>query len=144
MSTTLKWATVLASSALLATVVAALTFWHWISFESGARSDSEHVLDLSTQPAEVVANFRYIESHRALAEHIPCYCGCGRALGHQNLFDCFVISPGKYSDHAEGCVICRREAADIERLSADGTDMRAIRTWIDGEYSKYGPPTNTP
>jgi hypothetical protein len=120
----------------------------WLWPESGSatrgRSDLEEALDLSTQPADMVAMYHYAESHESLLRKVPCYCGCGRSIGHQDLFDCFVIKPGVYSDHASGCMVCGNEARDVERLSNEGQTPQAIRAWIDGEYSRYGAPTNTP
>jgi hypothetical protein len=139
-----RWASLFGAAAVLAAVVAALVISPWAGSASRARSDLENELDLSSEPADMVAHYRYIESHRGMAEQIPCYCGCGKAIGHRNLFDCFVISRGKYSDHASGCMVCTNEATDVERLALEGKSAREIRSWIDGEYSRYGPPTNTP
>jgi len=129
-----------------AAVVAALLFAlaPWASSASRTRSDLENVLDLSTQPADVVATYHYIENRPEMAKQIPCYCGCGRAIGHRNLLDCFVIEPGVYSDHASGCMVCGNEANDVRRMANDGQGPRDIRDWIDAEYSKYGAPTDTP
>lgn len=110
---------------------------------SGRRTELESTLDLSSQPAEMVALYHFVESHPALFEQIPCYCGCGPAIGHKSLFDCFVIAPGRYSDHAAGCTVCTDEATDVQRLAGDGQDTATIRQYIDAEYSKYGPPTKT-
>jgi Protein of unknown function with PCYCGC motif len=108
------------------------------------RTDLESSLDMPAQMPEMAATYHHVESHQSTFQRVPCYCGCGKAIGHQNLFDCFVISPGVYSDHAFGCTLCLDEAADVQRLSEAGQDDRTIRSWIDVEYSKYGPPTNTP
>ena len=129
---------------VVAAVGAALVISPWSGSASRARSDLENELNLASEPADVVAHYRYIEAHRGMAEQIPCYCGCGKAIGHRNLFDCFVISAGKYSDHASGCMVCTNEAIDVERLTLEGKSAREIRSWIDGEYARYGPPTNTP
>lgn len=144
MSVRWKWLslTVFAGAAVAAAVVLALA--PWASSASRTRSDLENVLDLSTQPAEMVASYRFIERHPAMAKQIPCYCGCGKAIGHRNLLDCFVIGPGVYSDHASGCMVCGNEANDVRRLADEGQGAREIRDWIDAEYSKYGPPTDTP
>jgi Protein of unknown function with PCYCGC motif len=144
MSLRRKWLSlaVVASVAVVAAVVFALA--PWTSSASRTRSDLENVLDLSTQPAEMVATYHYIEGHPEMAKQIPCYCGCRKAIGHTNLFDCFVISPSVYSDHASGCMVCGNEANDVRRLAGEGQSARDIRTWIDTEYSRYGAPTDTP
>lgn len=140
-----KWVTLAASAAAaIALVAVTLALGPWTTSESRTRSDLEAVLDLSTQPPEMVATYRYVEGHRSLFERIPCYCGCGKAIAHQNLFDCFVISPGVYSDHASGCMVCGDETKDVQRLAGEGQSAKEIRTWIDGEYSRYGAPTDTP
>ncbi len=116
----------------------------WADSGSRPRSDLENVLDLSTQPPEMAATYHYVEDHADMARQIPCYCGCGKAIGHRNLVDCFVISPGVYSDHAAGCMVCGNEANDVRRLAGEGRSGGEIRDWIDNEYSKYGAPTDTP
>ena len=142
---TTRWKLVSAGTAA-ALLVAALTLGVFLRDGSSAatRSDKEHALDLGTQPADIVSTYRYIESQPEVASRIPCYCGCGKSLGHQSLLDCYVIGPGTYSDHASFCLICGREAADLKRLAAEGQKTSVIRAWIGAEYSPYGPPTNTP
>jgi len=130
--------------AIAAALVAVAVVSPWGDSRPKRNADLESALDLASQPPEMVAMYHYAEGHRALFEQVPCYCGCGKAIGHQSLLDCFLIAAGKYSDHASGCMVCTDEAADVERLVAEGQDARAIRAWIDVEYSKYGPPTNTP
>ena len=137
---------ILASVAAVALVtVVAAVFLFAPGGDAGTERDStlESALDLSSQPPEMAAMYHYAEAHAAVFEKIPCYCGCGKAIGHQSLLDCFLIAPGQYSDHASGCMVCTDEAADVERLVAQGQDTTAIRAWIDVEYSKYGPPTST-
>lgn len=140
-----KWLTPMIPVAILGAGVAiTLEFSPWVSPATPSRTDLANVLDLSSQPADIVATYRYVEANPSLAGQIPCYCGCGKAFGHQDLFDCFVISPGVYSSHASGCMVCGNEANDAERLASEGRSARGVRTWIDAEYSKYGPPTDTP
>lgn len=143
--TSRKWVSAAVSLAVVITMaVVILEFAPRTSSATRTRSDLENVLDLSSQPADIVASYHYVEENHALVRQIPCYCGCGKALGHQNLFDCFVISPGVYSDHASGCMVCGDEANDVQRLAGEGKSAGEIRVWIDGEYSRYGPPTKTP
>lgn len=119
----------------------AFQFGPWTGSSAVMRSDMEGELDLTTQPADIVAAYHYAEGHQSLLREIPCYCGCGKSIGHRDLFDCFVIRTGVYSDHASGCMVCANEARDVERLSAEGKSAAQIHDWIDGEYSRYGPPT---
>ena len=143
--TSRRWLSVAVSVAAMVMAAAAmLEFAPRTSSAARTRSDLEDVLALSSQPPEIVAAYRYAEGHRSLMRKVPCYCGCGKSLDHQNLFDCFVISPGVYSDHASGCMVCGNEANDVQRLAGEGRSAREIRAWIDEEYSRYGPPTDTP
>ena len=89
------------------------------------------------------ARYEFIEAHQDLAQHTPCYCGCG-PQGHASLRDCFLAADGSYEQHGAWCHICLEEARDIERLQAEGVSPSLIRAYIDGEYSRFGPPTNTP
>lgn len=141
-----KWLPVGVSVVVVVVVMVALAieFAPWTSSVARTRSDLENVLDLSSQPPEIVATYQYVEGHRSLVRQVPCYCGCGKSLAHQNLFDCFVISRGVYSDHASGCMVCDDEANDIQRLAGEGRSAREIRAFIDAEYSRYGAPTDTP
>ncbi len=138
----LTWLGLIASVSVVAAAV--LAVGPWTTTSSRTRSDLEEVLDLSSQPGEMVAIYHYVEDHPAIAKKIPCYCGCGKALGHMNLLDCFVVSRGVYSSHASGCMVCGNEATDVQRLLAEGKSVREIRNWIDAEYSKYSAGTNTP
>jgi hypothetical protein len=125
-------------------VLASVLLSAWVASGPEARRDLEAVADLSTQPPAIVANYRYIEGHAEVARQVPCYCGCGRSLGHENLLDCYVIRRGVYSEHATGCKICTDEANDIERLAEAGASLVEIRMSIDASYAVYGAPTNTP
>jgi hypothetical protein len=100
-------------------------------------------IDLATLPEAVAARYRFAEANRAVMERIPCYCGCS-ALGHRNLYDCFVTAQGGYEAHGAGCGVCQAEAVDVERLLGEGLDVAAIRTAIDATYASSGPPTKTP
>ena len=144
MSLRWKWLSLAAVVGVLAAGAVTLALAPWATSASRTRSDLENALDLSAEPAEMVATYQYVEGHSAMAKQIPCYCGCGKAIGHRNLLDCFVIEPGVYSDHASGCMVCGNEANDVRRLADEGRSPREIRDWIDTEYSKYGPATNTP
>ncbi len=114
--------------------------WAW-----GQRGDSNsaHNVNLASLPEDIAGHYRFVEAHQSLAERLPCYCGCGKGLGHRNLKDCFLSRDG-YNDHASACLICGRIAADAEQLLAAGLDAAAIRSRIDETYAEFGPPTSTP
>ena len=93
---------------------------------------------------DIEARYRYVNANQALAQRVPCYCGCGKEEGHQSLKDCFIAPSGKRDQHAAGCGVCLDIAEDIELLAARTTDVKAIRTRIDVLYRDFGPATNTP
>ena len=85
----------------------------------------------------------YAVAHPEMLQAVGCYCGCG-GMGHTSNYSCFVAGQDLtgatvYDGHALGCSICVDIARDVERLAAEGRDMRAIQEYIDAEYSKYGP-----
>lgn len=97
---------------------------------------------------------RYREAYQfAIANHhelekYPCTCGCVY-LDHRNNADCYIklILPSGligFDEHANGCGVCVDITQDVMRLMREGRSPPDIRAYIDAEYSKYGPPTNTP
>ncbi len=101
-------------------------------------------LDLATLPPDVAARFRFAEDHQSLLDDLPCYCGCGKSLGHRNLTQCFVGEDGTYQAHGAGCEICQGETKYAELLLDRGLEPRIIRQFIDTMYARYGAPTDTP
>ena len=98
---------------------------------------------LSAQPADVMASYAFVGTHRHEAEQVPCYCGCV-ALNHGSLLDCFMKPQGGFEEHASGCGVCRDIAADLKRFLDSGQDAHAARIYVDAQYSKFGKPTDTP
>lgn len=100
---------------------------------------------LEDQQPRTAGLYRYVETVPGLAATIPCYCGCGPLLGHTSLLDCFIRPDGKgYGSHASYCAICTDEAEQIMELEASGTAPKDIRVAIDGDFSRFGAPTDTP
>ena len=100
-------------------------------------------IEVQQAPAVVQAAYRYAVAHPEMLQAVGCYCGCG-GMGHTSNYSCFVAGQDLtgatvYDGHALGCSICVDIARDVERLAAEGRDMRAIQEYIDAEYSKYGP-----
>jgi hypothetical protein len=88
-----------------------------------------------------------IANHHEL-EKYPCTCGCVY-LDHKNNADCYIklILPSGLiglDEHANGCGVCVDITQDVMRLMREGLAPPEIRAYIDAEYSKYGPPTDTP
>jgi hypothetical protein len=92
--------------------------------------------------------YRFAVANPDVMHKFPCYCGCG-AMGHQDNLGCYVkeFKPDgsiEFDNHAIGCSICVDITQDIMRLKRQGQDLKTIRTYIDRQYSPYGPSTNTP
>jgi hypothetical protein len=112
-----------------------------VAFLLGCESDAAPALDLSAQPPSVVARYRFIAAHQALAEQVTCYCGCGPELQHRQLRDCFVRDDGSFEPHGGGCGICQSEAILVERLDGQGMASGAIAARVDEQFAQAGPPT---
>lgn len=125
---------------LLSLVVAALTLPLAVC---GSSEGSTAPPSQSQQERSIAARYEFIAANENLAQHIPCYCGCG-PQGHGSLRDCFLAADGGYEQHGAWCHICLEEARDVERLQGEGVTPALIRAYIDSQYSRFGPPTNTP
>ncbi|MDF1515221.1 MAG: PCYCGC motif-containing (lipo)protein [Anaerolineae bacterium] len=79
-----------------------------------------------------------------IMQEIPCYCGCG-AVGHKSNFNCYakINADGSMSfdGHALGCSICVDITHDTMRLIEEEHSIPEIQTYVDAQYSRYGPPT---
>lgn len=127
------------ASSLVVVVIAALA----MVTNSACGSSAGTPASANTPEQNTAARYEFIETHEELAQQIPCYCGCG-PQGHDSLRDCFLAADGSYEQHGAWCHICLEEARDVERLLAEDASPMLIRAYIDGEYSRFGPPTNTP
>lgn len=107
-------------------------------------SGPHHEIEMSALAPDVAARYEFAHTHIDLMKQLPCYCGCGGALGHRSLLDCYLTRRGGYASHAADCQVCRDEAEDAERLLAAGESTQAIRAFIDARYSEMGPSTKTP
>ncbi|HRW48582.1 MAG: hypothetical protein KIT77_19545 [Caldilinea sp.] len=92
--------------------------------------------------------YRFAVANPDTLAHIPCYCGCGN-MGHTSNLSCYVQSPAgdgavTFDEHANGCGICVDITQDVMRLSAEGQSLWEIRTYVDAQYSPFGPSTDTP
>jgi hypothetical protein len=92
--------------------------------------------------------YRFAIANPDVMTKIPCYCGCG-TMGHEHALDCFVkdVQPGgsiEFDNHAAGCGICVDITQDVMRLMRQGQPLKAIRAYVDAEYSQFAAPTNTP
>ncbi|MEZ4670333.1 MAG: PCYCGC motif-containing (lipo)protein [Anaerolineae bacterium] len=91
--------------------------------------------------------YQFASANHHELEKYPCTCGCVY-LNHASNADCYIklILPSglmSFDQHANGCGVCIDITQDVMRLTREGHSPPEIRAYIDAEYSKYGPPTNT-
>ncbi len=99
-------------------------------------------------PPRVKEAYLYAAANPEELAKYPCYCGCG-AMGHTSNLSCYVqnIAPDgtvTFDNHASGCGICVDITQDVMRLKAEGKSSVDVRTYVDAQYSPFGPSTNTP
>ncbi|MBI1881200.1 MAG: hypothetical protein HYR94_23720 [Chloroflexi bacterium] len=92
--------------------------------------------------------YRFAIANPEVLTKIPCYCGCGQ-MGHRHALDCYLkdIRPDgsiEFDNHAYGCGVCVDITQDVMKMMRQGQNLQTIRAYVDLEYSKYAPPTNTP
>lgn len=94
------------------------------------------------------AAYEFAAGHGAELEYIPCYCGCGDHSGHRNVRDCFIktqtLTSITYDNHGADCYVCVEIVLDVKAQLGEGQPLAAVRSYIDGKYSKVGPGTDTP
>jgi Protein of unknown function with PCYCGC motif len=98
--------------------------------------------DVQSAPVTVRQAYQFAAANPGMLMQIPCYCGCG-AIGHKSNYDCYVTSVDaagviKYDTHALGCSLCVDITQDTMRLLREGKSISEIRTYVDGNYAKYG------
>jgi hypothetical protein len=96
-------------------------------------------------PVAVQEAYRFAVANPDVLSQIPCYCGCG-SMGHTSNLACFVAdrsSDGSvtFDEHALGCSICVDIAQDAMRMLGEGNSVEEIFTYVDSNYSRFGPPT---
>lgn len=91
-----------------------------------------------------LASYRFAVAEPALLAQLPCYCGCGKLPGFENLRDCFVNGAGQFNAHGSNCQTCTDEALDAKRMLGERRAVVEIRRAIDTAYQGRGTPTNTP
>lgn len=99
--------------------------------------------EIRSAPATVREAYQFAAANPEVFKQIPCYCGCG-AMGHTSNYVCYVSNvddQGKvnYDTHALGCSICVDITQDTMRLLDDGKAVQEIKSYIDQNYSQYGP-----
>jgi hypothetical protein len=119
---------------------------------SSGEEHSEHTSMLpefaKDAPVTVQQAYQFAIEHPDILANHPCYCGCG-AMGHLSNLNCYIREVNDdgtivFDTHALGCGICVDIAQDVMRLTDQGMSQPDIRAYIDGKYSAFGPPTDTP
>jgi hypothetical protein len=94
-------------------------------------------------PQSVRDAYRLASANPHLLRQIPCYCGCA-AMGHASNYACFWQENGQLDSHALDCGICVDIAQDVHRGMEQERTLAEIRSQVDGDYSRFGPGTDTP
>ena len=103
---------------------------------------------LADAPAKFRDAYRFAMMNPHDLETIPCYCGC-TAMGHTSNLSCYIKEFNTdgtivFDEHASQCGICIDITQDVMMLKGQGKLPSAIRAYIDTNYSKFGPGTDTP
>lgn len=103
---------------------------------------------LSAATPRVRDAYRFAVANPHMLEQIPCYCGCEK-IGHTSNLGCYIDSATAggaivYDRHASGCGICVDITQDVMRLAQTGQSLWEIRAYVDAQYSRFGPSTDTP
>jgi hypothetical protein len=94
-------------------------------------------------PQRVRDAYRFAHANPDVLEQIPCYCGCG-PMGHRSNYACFWQEDKSVDYHGLGCGICVDIAHDVMNGLKQGRQLAEIRAQVDADYSRFGPPTDTP
>jgi hypothetical protein len=97
------------------------------------------VLSPDEIPIGLEGHYQAAQTHFAIFEQIPCFCGCEEMLGHRHLGDGFVRADGSGLEaHALGCGVCLGEAEQVMQLILAGvTDADQIREAV---VARWGDP----
>jgi len=99
--------------------------------------------EVQTAPTVVQQAYQFAAANPDVMQHIPCYCGCGN-IGHTSNYSCYVSGVDDqahitFDNHALGCSICVDITQDVMRLLKEGKSPQEARSYIDANYSKFGP-----
>jgi hypothetical protein len=103
---------------------------------------------VQSAPPRVREAYQFAAANPDLLVYQPCYCGCG-AMGHTSNLSCYISDTAEdgtpiYDNHASGCGICVDITEDVMRLTREGKSQPEIRRYVDAQYSRFGPSTDTP
>lgn len=111
-------------------------------------SDAQLPEFLQDAPIRVREAYRFAIANPDELAKYPCYCGCN-LMGHKSNLHCYITEVSlpttpEFDTHASGCGICVDITQDVMRLLREGKHSPEIRTYIDAQYSRFGPSTDTP
>ncbi len=116
-----------------------------VAAEDPAVAFPEYVLAASPRTQEA---YRFALERPEALQYIPCYCGCGAHSGHKSVHDCFLRQVGpdivEFEEHGASCDMCVNIVLDVKEQLAQGKSLGEIRSYIDAEYARFGPGTDTP
>jgi hypothetical protein len=100
-------------------------------------------MDVQRAPLVTQEAYQFAFANQDVMTHIPCYCGC-KDIHHKNNFDCYVSGQSAngqtlYDPHALKCQVCVDITHDVMRMTGEGKSPGAIKTYIDRQYSRFGP-----
>lgn len=75
-------------------------------------------------PAPFRQAYSYAKAHPTVLAQFPCYCGCGKSVGHKSNRDCFLFADGVYNSHGSRCDVCVDVALTAERDARAGINVR--------------------
>jgi hypothetical protein len=104
---------------------------------------SDMPLEVQNAPVATQQVYQFAFANKDVLEHIPCYCGC-KEIEHKNNYDCYVDGQAAngqlaYDPHALNCQVCVDITQAALRLTREGKSPGAIKTYIDRQYSRFGP-----
>ncbi|MBK8045734.1 MAG: hypothetical protein IPK16_00535 [Anaerolineales bacterium] len=103
---------------------------------------------LASAPSRVREAYRYAAANPDEMQKYPCYCGCNH-MGHTSNLSCYVKDIDvkgaiTFDEHATSCGICVDITQDVMHMTQEGKAPAEIRTYVDAQYSAFGPSTDTP
>jgi len=103
---------------------------------------------LAAAPPRVREAYGFAAANPDEMKKYPCFCGCNK-MGHTSNLSCYVKTEAAdgavtFDEHASACGICVDITQDVIRLTLEGKRAPEIRAYVDGQYSSFGPSTDTP
>ena len=85
-------------------------------------------------PVSFQQAYLYAKAHPAVLGQFPCYCGCGKSVGHKSNRDCFLFADGVYNSHGSRCDTCVDVALTAERNARAGISVQESIRQLNLKY----------